>query len=86
VWAFDCIARSVRHLEVLDEFNHLNIEFVSFSENLDTDGALGRSIGVIVVRAGMRRAQLEGQQIGRKRLDPIGAVALTVGQGLCVVR
>lgn len=30
VWASDRIARSVRHfLEVLDELNHLNIEFVS---------------------------------------------------------
>jgi DNA invertase Pin-like site-specific DNA recombinase len=39
VWASDRIARSVRHfLEVLDELNHLNIEFVSFRENLDTDG------------------------------------------------
>ena len=39
VWASDRIARSVRHfLEVLDELNHLNIEFVSFRENLDTGG------------------------------------------------
>src|ERR1700726_4523045 len=31
VWAFDRMARSVRHfLDVLDEFNHLSIEFVSF--------------------------------------------------------
>ena len=31
VWAFDRLARSVRHfLEVLDELNHLEIEFVSF--------------------------------------------------------
>ena len=37
--------------------------------HLDAVIDLGRSIGVIVVRAGMRRAQLEGQQIGRKRLD-----------------
>ena len=31
VWASDRLARSVRHfLEVLDELNHLEIEFVSF--------------------------------------------------------
>jgi DNA invertase Pin-like site-specific DNA recombinase len=80
VWAFDRLARSVRHfLEVLDELNHLNIEFVSFRENIDTGGPLGRAIVVIVgaiaelernliverVRAGMRRAQLEGRRIGR---------------------
>ena len=33
VWAFDRVARSVRHfLEVLDELNHLEIAFVSFRE------------------------------------------------------
>ena len=37
VWAFDRLARSVRHfLEVLDELQHLNVEFISFRENVDT--------------------------------------------------
>src|SRR5208283_1538629 len=41
VAAFDRVARSVRHfLEVLDELNHLGIEFVSFRENIDTGGPL----------------------------------------------
>jgi DNA invertase Pin-like site-specific DNA recombinase len=49
VWAGDRIARSVRHfLEVLDELNHLGIEFVSFRENIDTGGPLGRAIIVII--------------------------------------
>jgi DNA invertase Pin-like site-specific DNA recombinase len=84
VWAFDRMARSVRHfLEVLDELNRLNIGFVSFRENIDTDSALGRAMVVIVaaiselersliverVKSGMRRAKLEGRQIGRARLD-----------------
>ena len=84
VWAFDRLARSVRHfLEVLDELNHLNIEFVSFREQIDTGGPLGRAMVVIVgaiaelernliverVRAGMRRAKIEGRQIGRRPLD-----------------
>jgi DNA invertase Pin-like site-specific DNA recombinase len=84
VWASDRIARSVRHfLEVLDELNHLGIEFVSFRENIDTGGPLGRAIIVIIgaiaelernliierVRAGMRRAKLEGRHIGRTPLD-----------------
>ena len=48
VWAFDRLARSVRHfLEVLDELNHLQIEFVSFRENIDTGGPLGRAMLVI---------------------------------------
>ena len=83
VWASDRIARSTRHfLEILDELNQLNIEFVSFRENIDTAGPLGRAIIVIIgaiaelernliierVRAGMRRARLEGTHIGRQPL------------------
>jgi DNA invertase Pin-like site-specific DNA recombinase len=83
VWASDRIARSVKHfLDVLDELNRLNIEYVSFRENIDTDGPLGRAIVVIIgaiaelernliierVRAGMRRARLEGRPIGRPTL------------------
>jgi DNA invertase Pin-like site-specific DNA recombinase len=83
VWASDRIARSVKHLlEILDELNRLNIEFISFREQIDTGGPLGRAIVVIIgaiaelernliierVRAGMRRARLEGQHIGRKPL------------------
>ena len=69
-------------LQVLDELNHLGIEFVSFRENIDTGGPLGRAIVVIIgaiaelernliierVRAGMRLARLEGRQIGRPTL------------------
>jgi DNA invertase Pin-like site-specific DNA recombinase len=84
VAAFDRVARSVRHfLEVLDELNHLGIEFISFRENIDTGGPLGRAVVVIVgaiaeleksliverVRAGMRRAKLEGRRIGRAPLN-----------------
>ena len=83
VWACDRIARSVRHfLELLDELNRLTIEFVSFRESIDTGGPLGRAVVVIIgaiaelersliverVRAGMRRAKLEGRHIGRKAL------------------
>ena len=83
VWASDRIARSVKHfLDVLDELNRLGIEYVSFRENIDTAGPLGRAIVVIIgaiaelersliverVRAGMRRARMEGQHIGRNPL------------------
>ena len=44
VWACDRLARSVRHfLETLDELNRLNVEFISFREQLDTGGPLGRA-------------------------------------------
>jgi len=69
-------------LEVLDELNRFGVEFVSFRESIDTDGPLGRAIVVIIgaiaelernliverVRAGMRRARLEGRHIGRPSL------------------
>src|SRR5690349_8111167 len=49
VWAFDRLARSVRHLiELLDELAHLKIDFISFRENIDTGGALGRAVLVII--------------------------------------
>ena len=49
VWASDRIARSVRHfLEVLDDLNRLGIEFVSFREQIDTGGPLGRAIVIII--------------------------------------
>jgi DNA invertase Pin-like site-specific DNA recombinase len=84
VAAFDRIARNVRHfLDVLDELNHLNIQFVSMRENIDTGGPLGRALLTIIgaiselersliverVKAGMRRAKLEGRRIGRTPLD-----------------
>jgi DNA invertase Pin-like site-specific DNA recombinase len=84
VWACDRLARSTKHLlQVLDELNGFGIQFLSQREAIDTDGPLGRAIIVIVsaiaeleksiiverVRAGMRRAKLEGRQIGRARLD-----------------
>ena len=83
VWASDRIARSVKHfLEVLDELNRIGVEFVSFREQIDTGGPLGRAIVVIIgaiaelernliverVRAGMRRARLDGTRIGRAPL------------------
>ena len=83
VWASDRIARSVKHfLDVLDELNRIGVEFASFREQIDTGGPLGRAIIVIVgavaelersliverVRAGMRRARLDGQRIGRAPL------------------
>ncbi len=108
IWACDRLARSVRHfLEVVDELNHLNIEFVSFRENIDTSGPLGRAVVTIIsaiaelersliierVRAGMRRAKLEGKHLGRPRLQldhaeilrqhaagrPVGELARTFG-------
>ena len=84
VWSIDRLARSTKHLlQTLDELNGIGIQFVSQREAIDTEGPLGRAIVVIVsamaelercviierVRAGMRRAKLEGRRIGRAPLD-----------------
>jgi DNA invertase Pin-like site-specific DNA recombinase len=79
----DRLARSTKHLlQTIDELNGMGIQFLSQREAIDTEGPRGRAILVIVsamaelercilierVRAGMRRARLEGRQIGRARL------------------
>jgi len=84
VAAFDRIARSTKNfLEIVDELHELGIEFISAREAIDTTGPMGRmfitligsiaelekSILVERIRAGMRRARMEGQRLGRAPLD-----------------
>jgi DNA invertase Pin-like site-specific DNA recombinase len=84
VAAFDRIARSTRHfLQVLDELEDLNIEFVSAREAIDTSSAMGRMFVTLIgsiselersiiaerVRQGLHRAKLEGQKLGRRPLE-----------------
>jgi DNA invertase Pin-like site-specific DNA recombinase len=101
VWSCDRLARSTKHfLQVLDDLNESGIQFLSQREAIDTEGPRGRAIIIIVsaiaeleksliierVRAGMRRAKLEGRRIGRALLnvdrsavirDRIGGLSLT---------
>jgi DNA invertase Pin-like site-specific DNA recombinase len=89
VWKFDRFARSVSHLlRALETFRALGVEFVSYSEAIDTATPVGkmtftvlgavaeleRSLIVERVRAGMRNAKAKGLQIGR----PKGAGATVV--------
>ncbi len=84
VAAFDRIARSTRNfLQIIDELDSLGIEFISRREGVATGGPMGRlfvtlisaiaelerSLTVERVKSGMRRAKLEGRQIGRSRFD-----------------
>lgn len=84
VAAFDRIARSTKNfLQIIDELDGMGIEFISRRENVDTSGPMGRLFVTIIsaiaelerslvvdrVKSGMRRARLEGRQIGRARLD-----------------
>ncbi len=82
VYRFDRFARSVRHLvTALDEFQALGVEFVSFSESLDTSTAMYRAMFAIVAALaalerdvilersieGQRRARARGTHVGRPR-------------------
>jgi len=82
VWRFDRFARSVKHLVVaLEELRSLNIDFISYQENVDTSSALGQAIFTIIaamaalerniiverVHAGLRRARQQGKRLGRPR-------------------
>lgn len=84
VAAFDRVARSTRHfLQLLDELDDLNIEFICAREAIDTTGAMGRLFVTLIgsiaelersliaerIRQGMHRAKLEGQRLGRVPLD-----------------
>jgi DNA invertase Pin-like site-specific DNA recombinase len=84
VAAFDRIARSTKNfLEIVDELNELGIEFFSAREAIDTSGPMGRMFITLVgsiaelersliierIRAGMRRAKIEGRRLGRAPLS-----------------
>ena len=84
VWSFDRVARSVRHLlDTIDTLHTLGVRFISLRENIDTAGPLGRAVMTIIgaiaelernliierVKCGMRRARLEGRQIGRRPIE-----------------
>lgn len=82
VWKFDRFARSVKHLvDSLEEFRALGIDFISFTEGVDTTTPSGELLFHIMgavaqferdliaerVRAGIAHARAMGKHIGRPR-------------------
>jgi DNA invertase Pin-like site-specific DNA recombinase len=82
VWRFDRFARSTKHLlAALEEFRVLGIQFISYTENIDTTTPLGAAVFTIVaavatlerdlirerVRAGLRNARSKGKRLGRPK-------------------
>ena len=80
VWRFDRFARSVSHLlRALETFKALGIDFVSFSEQMDTSTPAGKMVFTVLgavaelersliverVRAGLRNARSKGKKLGR---------------------
>lgn len=87
VYRFDRFARSVRHLvAAFDEFRALGVEFVSFSESLDTSTPLGRAMFAIVAAlAALERdlileRSIEGQRRARARGTHVGRTAARGGR------
>src|SRR5215472_16318495 len=83
VWRFDRLARSVSHLlRALETFKALGIDFVSYSEQMDTSTPAGKMVFTVLgavaelersliverVRAGLRNARAKGKKLGRPRV------------------
>lgn len=84
VSAFDRVARSTKNLlDIVDELNRLEIELVSAREAVETGSPMGRMVITVCallgecekawlverIKAGMRRAKIEGRRLGRAPLD-----------------
>lgn len=84
VWKFDRFARSTKQLiTALEEFRGLGIDFISYTENIDTSTPSGKVLFTVIsafaeferdlirerVRAGLDRARAEGTRLGRPGLD-----------------
>jgi DNA invertase Pin-like site-specific DNA recombinase len=83
VWAFDRFARSTRQLvDTLEEFAELGVDFVSYTQQIDTTTATGKLTFTVLaaiaeferelirerVRAGMAAAKAKGRHVGRRRI------------------
>jgi DNA invertase Pin-like site-specific DNA recombinase len=74
VWKFDRFARSVTHLtQALETFQALGIDFVSYSQNLDTSTPMGKMLFVIIGAVGeLERSLIQerteaGREVARRR-------------------
>ncbi|OVE75996.1 hypothetical protein BVX97_02645 [bacterium E08(2017)] len=102
VWKFDRFARSTKALVMaLDEFMELKVDFISYSEQVDTSTPMGKAMFTMIsamaefersliqerVVAGLARARERGIQLGRPRVgfDATKAIKLHQ-QGLGVRR
>jgi DNA invertase Pin-like site-specific DNA recombinase len=94
-WRFDRFARSTKHLvTALEEFRHLGIDFVSYSENIDTSSPIGKAMFTIAsafseleaniarerIIAGLRNAKAKGKILGRPEKSVDVSMALELKQ------
>ena len=84
VWKFDRFARSTKQLVIaLEEFNHLGVDFISLTEQIDTSAPMGKALFTIIsalaelersdisdrVRSGLANAKAQGKRLGQRPLD-----------------
>ena len=96
VYSFSRFARSTKFLlDSLEEFNDLEVNFVSLSENVDLSTAIGKAMFVIIsaiaalerdlvserVKLGMSNARAKGKQIGREKTRPTEAILALRSKG-----
>jgi DNA invertase Pin-like site-specific DNA recombinase len=91
VTAFDRVARSVKHfLALMDEFDDLNVVFVSRRENVDTSGPMGRMfltlIGSIAeLEADLIRERVKMGLYYRKQAGlPVGRAPMNIDRAAIV--
>lgn len=97
VYSFSRYARSVTHLlRALEEFKKLGIGFVSITESIDTNTALGSAVFTILgavaqlerdllverVRNGLANAKAKGIQIGRVKSRPSALIRVLRESGM----
>lgn len=85
VWKYDRFARSLdRLVTALQEFGSLGVDFISYTQNIDTTTPMGRLFFHIIgsfaefereliierVRAGLEKAKANGVILGRPEKDP----------------
>jgi len=83
IWRFDRFAGSASHLlRALETFKALGIDFVSYSEQMDTSTPAGKMVFTVLgavaelepsliverVRAGLRNARAKGKRLGTPRV------------------
>jgi DNA invertase Pin-like site-specific DNA recombinase len=88
VWKYDRFARSLGVLVAsLQQFNQLGVDFISYTQDIDTTTAMGRLFFHIVgafaefegeqiverVKAGLENARAKGVRLGRPEKDPMAA-------------
>lgn len=84
VWKYDRFARSLNLLvSALQEFHNLKVDFISYTQNIDTTTAMGKLFYHIIasfaefehqmivdrVKAGLEKAKAQGKRLGRPPID-----------------